>query len=102
LICFEKYLYIGLQISNRKLKDIVEKKLNESYEAQNSDRNTKITNTREFIEKKKKERIEKNKLESLKKKKYIEDRKNKLDELKRTTKELAKSFIKPKVFEINF
>jgi len=52
------------------------------------------------MEKKKKETSEKQKLDMLEKKRLAEERKIRLDNLEKTTKELAKAFIKQKVFKI--
>lgn len=52
------------------------------------------------MEKKKKEMLEKHKLDVLEKKRLAEERKIRLDNLQKTTKELAKASIKPKVFKI--
>lgn len=86
----------GSQVLNRKLNEVGKKEIKQPK----SDKNTKVSEARLFIEKKKKERAEKTKLELLQKKKIAEERKNKLDKLQKTTKELAKVHLKPKVFKI--
>lgn len=61
-----------------------------SVDVQKSDKNTIITKSRLFNEKKNEELIEKKRLAAL--------RKKKLDQLQKTTRELAKASIKKKVF----
>lgn len=88
------------QLSNKSPKEVISKDLknqNKLFVNHKSDKNNKINETRLFIEQKKKERTDKQKMDLLAKKKIAEERKKKLDQLQKTTRELAKASIKKKV-----
>lgn len=74
--------------------------LNNCAEEQKTEKNTKATETKLYIEKKKKERTSKCKLDLLEKKKLAEERKKKLDELQKTTRELAIASKKQKAINV--
>lgn len=93
-------MYVGIEHSNKTRKAVDKNKLLKSIEDQKSDTNNKVTEARLFIEKKKKERTDKHIIDSLEKKKLAEERKKRLDQLQKTTRELAKASIKRKVFRI--
>lgn len=80
---------IGNHILSRK-QEVNKTKLNNSIEEQNSVNAIKVTEARQFIDKKKKERAEKNKSDFLEKKKFLDEKKKRLDQLQKTTRELAK------------
>lgn len=93
-------MYIGIQRSNKTQKVVDKNKLPKSIEDEKSDTNIKVTEARLFIEKKKKERTDKHINDLLEKKKLAEERKKRLDQLQKTTRELAKASVKQKVFII--
>lgn len=89
---------IGSKVSKQPNEYI--KKTNTSVDNQKFNKNNNVTETRLYIEKKKKETSEKHKLEMLDKKRLAEERKIRLDNLRKTTRELAKASVKQKVIEI--
>jgi len=80
---------IGNRILSRK-QEVNKTKLNNLIEEQNSVNTIKVNEARQFIDKKKKERAEKNKSDLLEKKKFLDEKKKRLDQLQKTTRELAK------------
>ncbi|KAL4132206.1 hypothetical protein QTP88_009408 [Uroleucon formosanum] len=71
--------------------------LNNFLEEHKTEKNTKAVETKLYIEKKKKERTIKCKLDLSEKKKLAEERKKKLDQLRKTTRELAIASSKKKI-----
>lgn len=66
---------------------------------QSTTTSTNKKNIHIFLERKKKERIEKNKINLIEKRKIADERNNKLEQLQKTTKELAKASVRKKVYK---
>lgn len=92
-IIYIRMIYVNIAIKHLKNSSTCfTYKDKNSVDVQKSDKNTIITKTRLFNKNKNVELVEKKRLATL--------RKNKLDQLQKTTREIAKASIKKKVFKL--